>query len=218
MVRAALEGRVKALDFFWKRSGRKAQRSRSLPILTRMSRRDLPPATRTLGFTKGAEIGVWKGAYSALFCQANPDLHMLCVDPWLSYPAWRDTKNSLPPEEAERFMEDSYRQAVERLTPLNTTIVRKFSTDAAKDVPDGSLDFVYVDGNHVYDAVLEDLQAWAPKVRRGGFIAGHDYREFPNKPTIHVIPAVQHYTKTHRIDPWFVLSADRTPSFLWVKA
>ena len=187
-----------------------------LPIRLRMGRNDLPAFCREHGYTKGAEIGVWKGAFSAKFCEANPKLHMLCVDPWQSYPAWLDTKNLMDPEKAARFMEDSYALAVERLASLNCTIDRRFSADAVRDVPDHSLDFVYVDSNHVYDAVLQDLTLWAPKVRSGGFVAGHDYRAFTNKPTIHVIEAVQTYTKAHAIDPWYVLIGDKTPSFLWV--
>jgi len=206
-----------ALKFFVKQQRRAKAPQAPLPIyLTATSRNHFPEIFRDLGFTKGAEIGVWKGAYSASFCQANPALHMLCVDPWLSYPAWRDTKNDLPPEKQDRFMAEAYQQAVARLTSLNCSIVRKFSVEAAKDVEDGSLDFVFVDGNHVYDAVIEDLDAWVPKVRLGGVVAGHDFRDFPNKPTIHVKRAVTDYTAARGIDPWFIASADRTPSFLWV--
>lgn len=192
------------------------QATESLPIRLAMGRAALPALCREAGFTRGAEIGVWKGAYSASFCEANPDLHMLCVDPWLSYPAWRDTKNEMPPDQAVRIMEDAYATARARLAPYRHTIARTFSTDAARDVADRSLDFIYIDGNHVEAAVYEDLTVWAPKVRAGGFVAGHDYRAFSNKPTIHVIEAVQRYTRDHAIAPWFVLAADRTPSFLWV--
>jgi hypothetical protein len=38
-----------------------------------------------------------------------------------------------------------------------------------------SLDFVYIDANHKYDAVKKDLELWYPKVRKGGVFAGHDY-------------------------------------------
>lgn len=210
-VGAALGGGVSVTNLLLRRAGA----SRRSPIALKMGRADLPKLTRELGFTKGAEIGVWKGAYSASFCEANPNLHMLCVDPWLSYPAWLDTKNAMKPEDAERIMGESYALARARLSPLNTTIVRRFSLDAAQDVPDGSLDFVFIDGNHVYDAVTADLAAWMPKVRPGGYVAGHDYRIFKNKPTIHVVAAVNEFTKAHRIQPWFVLAGDRTPSFLW---
>lgn len=192
-------------------------RSRRLPVPLAISRKTLPRIVRKLGFTRGAEVGVWRGAYSALFCEEDPSIHMLCVDPWVSYPAWLDTKNALPLEEAQTFMAQSYADAVARLSPLNATIVRAFSVDAARDVPDGSLDFVYIDGNHVEAAVLEDLAAWSPKVRRGGIVAGHDYRVFKNKPTIHVVEAVQAFTRAHAIAPWYITEGDRTPSFLWVK-
>lgn len=186
-----------------------------LPTVLRMTRADLPALCRDLGFTRGAEIGVWKGAYSAAFCQANPQMHILCVDPWVSYPAWKDTKNKLDSAEAERFMAEAYGIASERLAPLNCTIARMFSVDAAAKVFDRSLDFVYIDANHGYDAVLEDLETWAPKVKPSGLVAGHDYRVFTNKPFIHVIEAVQAYAKAHEINPWFITS-EQTPSFIWV--
>lgn len=188
----------------------------TLPIPLRMGRADLPLLCREMGFTTGAEIGVWKGAFSAAFCEANPAMHMLCVDPWLSYPAWLDTKNALPPEQGARVMAEAYETAQARLAGLNCTILRTFSVKAAETVPDRSLDVVYIDGNHVKEAVLEDLTVWAPKVRPGGILSGHDYRHFSNKPTIHVIEAVQAYTQGHAIVPWYILAADRTPSFLWV--
>jgi hypothetical protein len=213
VVRAALGCRMTA-DSTLARLLRWATPER--PIELSMSRNNLPTLCCELGFTRGAEIGVWKGAFTAAFCEAHPSIHMLAVDPWLSYPAWLDTKNSMPPDQAVRIMEEAYGLARARLAPFNCTIVRAFSAEAARDVPDGSLDFVYIDGNHVEEAVYEDLALWAPKVRSGGFVAGHDYRAFKNKPTIHVIEAVQRYTAQHAIDPWFITAGDRTPSFLWV--
>lgn len=181
-------------------------------------RNDLAMLARELNWRQGAEIGVWKGAFSALLLQRNPQLHLLCVDPWVSYPAWRDGKNNLDDPNAARIMEQSYQTACAALAPYTCTIVRKKSAEAAVDVPDGSLDFVYIDGNHVYEAVTEDLTLWTPKVKPGGVICGHDYRRFPNKPYIHVVDAVNDFTKARGIDPWFVLAADRTPSFLWEAA
>jgi cephalosporin hydroxylase len=82
-------------------------------------------------------------------------------------------------------------------------------------VPDRSLDFVYIDGNHGYEAVLDDLAAWSPKVRTGGFISGHDYRVNAAKPFIEVVEAVNDWTRMHAIEPWFTLARDKTPSFFW---
>ena len=190
----------------------------SLPIQLAISRDDLPSLGQRLGWRAGAEIGVWKGAYSAKFCRAMPDLQWLCVDPWKSYPAWLDTKNSLPFPEAKALIQAAYQTARARLRPYRyCTLVRAFSTEAARAVPRRSLDFVYIDANHTCEAVTADLEAWAPRVKPGGILAGHDYRAFTDKPTIHVIEAVQAYTRTHQIAPWFI-TTDRTPSWLWVVA
>jgi cephalosporin hydroxylase len=49
------------------------------------------------------------------------------------------------------------------------------STDAASELEDNSLDFVYIDGNHSCSFVKADIEAYLPKVKVGGFIGGHDY-------------------------------------------
>lgn len=49
------------------------------------------------------------------------------------------------------------------------------SVQAASEFADRSLSFVYIDGDHSYEGCRRDILAWAPKVMRGGVIAGHDY-------------------------------------------
>ena len=39
----------------------------------------------------------------------------------------------------------------------------------------GELDFVFIDGEHGYEAAKADVEAWWPKVRSGGLLVGHDY-------------------------------------------
>jgi hypothetical protein len=41
---------------------------------------------------------------------------------------------------------------------------------------DGSLDFVYLDAQHHKEAVKEDINYWWPKIKNGGILAGHDYK------------------------------------------
>jgi len=53
--------------------------------------------------------------------------------------------------------------------------IEKESTEASKDFEDNSLDYVYIDAGHTYDDVINDLNAWCPKVKIGGMVAGHDY-------------------------------------------
>src|SRR6266496_4362330 len=69
---------------------------------------------------------------------------------------------------------------------------------------DNSLDFVFIDGNHSYDYVLEDITEWTKKVKPGGIIAGHDYKlDAINK--YGVIEAVNKYVKDNHIAPWFIM-------------
>lgn len=56
-----------------------------------------------------------------------------------------------------------------------TKLLKGLSVDMAKQVANESLDFIYLDGDHSYEGVTADLKAWAPKVKKGGIIAGHDY-------------------------------------------
>ena len=60
-------------------------------------------------------------------------------------------------------------------------IVRDVVSDsvaAAEHYDDKSLDFVFIDAEHTHDATLRNLQAWWPKIRQGGTIAGHDFDRY----------------------------------------
>lgn len=105
------------------------------------------------GFTVGAEIGVWRGEHAESLCRTIPGLRLLCVDPWKAYDDYHDPKNQ------QRRLDDAYRDACARLAPFRCDIKRMSSTEAAGRVPDGSLDFVFVDGNHAKSYVLADLEA-----------------------------------------------------------
>ena len=61
------------------------------------------------------------------------------------------------------------------------------SAGSAARYEDLSLDWVYIDADHRYEAVRRDILAWLPKVKKGGVIAGHDYAAYP---TFGVIEAV----------------------------
>jgi len=51
------------------------------------------------------------------------------------------------------------------------------STEAAKMFPDEHFDYIYIDANHTYDCVREDLIAWYPKAKPGAIFAGHDWSD-----------------------------------------
>ena len=133
----------------------------------------------TLGFTKGAEIGVCWGRYSEILCRHNPSLHLLAVDDWRKKRTW-----------------ESYEGTKVRLANLNVTIDRRPSMKAVRDVADESLDFVFIDANHEYTAVRDDIREWAKKVRVGGIVSGHDYYK-TQAGNMGVINAVNEYVAEH---------------------
>jgi hypothetical protein len=54
-------------------------------------------------------------------------------------------------------------------------MIRGTSKKTSEIFHDSSLDFIYIDANHSYDFVKEDLELWYPKVKPGGWVMGHDY-------------------------------------------
>lgn len=126
----------------------------------------------------GAEIGVFEGDTSAYLLENMPNLkQLICVDPFVHYPEHTKTLN---PNKA-KFHDADFDKVLN--TFLKKTIeysdrvklIRKFSHQAAREIEDQSLDFVFIDGNHAYAYVREDIQVWGPKIKKGGVLAGHDW-------------------------------------------
>lgn len=139
-----------------------------------------------LGFKKGAEVGVCYGLYSKVLLDNIPDLHLLAVDRWETYEGYNRRRR-------QDTLEDAFVAATELLSPYKgCEILRGDSLEVAKTIPDGSLDFVFIDADHAYHAVVKDVAAWAPKVRKGGIVSGHDYYESKSG-GLGVIPAVNEY-------------------------
>jgi hypothetical protein len=80
--------------------------------------------------------------------------------------------------EGQPFMDELHTSVVARFGGVRAVeVVRAASIDAAASFEDQSVDWIYLDSNHSYEAVAADLRAWLPKVRSGGVLAGDDYHE-----------------------------------------
>jgi predicted O-methyltransferase YrrM len=118
----------------------------------------------------GVEIGVFKGKFSKAILDRWPGT-LYMVDPWrplgdeyfdasnhkMHVTAYSDTMEIIKGYEDRAFM------------------IRALSEQAVNLFADNSLDYVYIDGNHAYSWVKEDLELWWPKLKSGGIMAGHDY-------------------------------------------
>lgn len=125
------------------------------------------------GFQRAAEIGVQEGVFSRKILE-NWGGHLIMVDAWAHIPGYEDVAN-VSQLEHQRAYELALQ--VERDFIPRARVIKAFSVEAANQVENGSLDFVYIDADHSYKGVMEDLKAWFPKVRKGGAIGGHDYVE-----------------------------------------
>jgi hypothetical protein len=172
------------------------------------------------GFKNGVEVGVQQGLYSERLCQAIPGLTLYAVDCWQKHRGYRDYVSQ---EKLEAF----YEETKERLRSYPCQIIREWSVKAADSFSRGSLDFCYIDANHDFANVVKDIDAWSPKVRKGGIVAGHDFIRRRSPYTMHhVVHAVMGWTECYNISPWFLIgrrdkipgeARDNNRSWMWVK-
>jgi predicted O-methyltransferase YrrM len=119
------------------------------------------------------EIGSYCGASSEIIATIFSNSIINCVDPWEQYTEEGSTydlgRQALELKEAEQIFDS---------VALKYPNIRKnkiSSIQYADSIKSESIDFIYIDGNHQYSSVLEDIITWNKKVRIGGIIAGHDY-------------------------------------------
>jgi len=123
---------------------------------------------------EGAEIGTQHGYFSEVILSSWKGKKLYSIDPWKEFPSegYVDVANT-PQSEHDEI----YRRTLNRLKKFGrrSSILRETSNQALEHFQDGQLDFVYIDAQHHYEAVKEDVRSWYPKVRKGGILAGHDY-------------------------------------------
>ena len=125
------------------------------------------------------EIGSYDGDSTEIWCRGCKEVH--AVDPW----QWRPDYHPVPFIEAEVV----YQQFKDKTARFNNLVIhRATSREAVKAFELESIDVVYIDGFHGYEACLEDIRLWTPIVKVGGLITGHDYL---NPDTPGVTKAVQ---------------------------
>jgi SAM-dependent methyltransferase len=186
------------------------------------SRNDLPEFFKEMGFTTGVEVGVYKGEYTEILAKSG--LTIFGVDPWSSYEEYPYMYGQ--PTDQDR-QDRLYEEASKRLAPYpNVSLLRETSMEAVKRFDDNSIDFVYIDGNHSFKYVAEDICEWVKKVKPGGFVCGHDYI-YANPTNFHVHYVIDAYIASHAIKKFWVLGRkhpdkgevrDRWRSWMFQKA
>lgn len=131
-------------------------------------------------WSRGAELGVWKGRTFLHLLKRCPKLTMIGVDLWAPQPTNNGPENYVDWNHAE--FEKNVRKQSEQYG--GRAIIYKMSTlEAAEHVADESLDFVFIDADHSSEAVRNDITVWSSKVKPSGMILGHDI----NWPTVKIV-------------------------------
>jgi len=143
------------------------------------------------------EVGTWKGTSTAYMgveiFNSGKTIKFDCIDPFIA------VGDEQP--EYKISHEDLKKEFIKNMKPLegHYTLYDVGSLEVVDKYEEKSLDFVFIDGSHKYEDVVADIKAWLPKIKKGGFLAGHDYvNTWPE-----VVRAVNDTLKKSNVaDPW----------------
>jgi len=157
----------------------------------------------------GAEIGVAHGDFSEVLLDRARPARLHLIDPWSHLEAddldavtylegISRSAGSFGPPADNTHGEEQYRAVQQRFAGRREVVYsRQFSYKVAREFPDRYFDFVYIDGNHTYEYVLQDLVDFAPKIKDDGLLMGHDFFEdaFASEQHYGVIDAVHRFLR-----------------------
>lgn len=125
---------------------------------------------------KGLEIGAFMGESTHMFLSSGLFRGgFTVIDPWTGPITDYGGDNFTWGEVKSEFERNMSVFAGKNWQPIK--IMRAFSENVYNAIEDESLDFIYIDGDHTYRGVKEDIKNYLPKLKKGGLIAGHDYEE-----------------------------------------
>ena len=119
------------------------------------------------------EVGVQRGEYAKCILETIPSIEKIyLVDLWEQQENYFDLANisDLAHQECMNITIANIRPWQEKVF-----LLKGFSTQMAKQIPDNSLDWVYIDARHDYKGCYEDIETFWPKIKVGGIMSGHDY-------------------------------------------
>eukprot|EP00927_Polykrikos_kofoidii_P072339 TRINITY_DN68474_c0_g1_i1.p1 TRINITY_DN68474_c0_g1~~TRINITY_DN68474_c0_g1_i1.p1 ORF type:complete len:477 (+),score=61.08 TRINITY_DN68474_c0_g1_i1:52-1482(+) len=155
----------------------RGQRWNVLRFILEGLRRGSVAGAGVVGGLRVAEIGVEKGMTVTYLMRSVPSIsEYVLVDPW-HLPGKSSASNAV----LEGYFHNLQAWASEepefqRGGRPSVRIVRLTSQDAAEHFDDGMFDLVFIDGEHGFDAVRQDIRIWKRLVRpNGGVLAGHDF-------------------------------------------
>jgi len=154
---------------------RKEEWNNKFPFVMRASEnfvKGLENLAKDLEINNGVmvEVGSFKGQSAIIFAQSGKFDTIYCVDDWN-----KNFKVVINNKVVKNDMVE-VEQTFDKETSVYPQIIKKkMTSEMASKVIDFQVDFVYIDAMHDYNSVRQDIELWLPKVKQGGYIAGHDY-------------------------------------------
>lgn len=145
------------------------------------------------------EIGVYKGGSAWTLYQAVKPHTLYLIDPYVPYGGHAILTND---NECIDARKSAHRQFADC---HNVIFIEKTSKDASYDFPAFFFDIVYIDGDHSYDAVMDDLITYYDKIKVGGWLTGHDYKSASH---LQVKEAVDDFLKERNLQLDFITNEE----------
>lgn len=152
---------------------------------------------------KVVEVGCWRGRSTAFLAvellNHKTKFSLGCVDTWLGSPLEKTFEH---PMFADVLGDPVFEEFNNNMDPVkeHISVMRMTSVEAAKRYADNSLDFIAIDDDHSYKGIKRSLDAWLPKLKPGGFIAGDDVG--PNWPNVEKAVTRMFGDEWVRLDAW----------------
>lgn len=124
------------------------------------------------------EIGVWQGksvcCLAVEIIKSGKTIQVDAIDTFEGSPNEPKIQQDLRElEEKGKTLKQCFLENIEPVKHIVTPI-QSDSVKAAELYKNNSIDFVFIDGSHIYENVRNDILAWLPKIKSGGYIGGHD--------------------------------------------
>jgi len=164
-------------------------------------------------FKNCAEVGIGYGFHAKEILDNTNIEKLYLVDPMRFYPNDQFATDVMSYGGFEKLVNNITNHLSVHENRYNW--IRKGSLDiTCDDIPDESLDAVFIDGDHSYEAVIKDLPFWWRKIRKGGWLLGDDYASCCPGTT----KAVDEFTKTNKLQIEFLTKPDNDyPIYKFVK-
>lgn len=188
------------------------------PIHCLLGRMGLPIILNELRLTgEAVEVGTHRGEYASCFLEKWNGRMLWCVDPWENPAGYEQQALTLAYSDGNR--NNDYAACLKALRKVDPrgkrhNLLKLVSLEAATVFKDGSLDLVYIDGDHTRPAIDNDLEAWWPKLKKGGLLAGHDFicpNEFKGGWGQHIQPAVMKFAFEQEVSVYLLAEMDNSP-------